>query len=150
MRPYGTAARSTTPCHRSIPARCGARWSGVFKSRGLTVAQPYAAIADSMLSLPDTTTKPDVIRALASDRLSAAFYERRKARAQIGDSEVRRGILPLLADSGRDAEWLERFACELFGAPDQRSLRQFLRAGVYRSCPRFPERRCGRSGYLKV
>ncbi len=130
--------------------QAGDREVGVFQSRGLTVAQPYAAIADSMLSLPDTTTKPDVIRALASDRLPAAFYERRKARAQIGDSEVRRGILPLLADSGRDAEWLERFACELFGAPDQRSLRNFIRAGVYRSCPRFPERRCGRSGYLKV
>lgn len=130
--------------------QAGDREVGVFQSRGLTVAQPYAEIFESMLSLPDTTTKPDVIRALAGDRLPAAYYERRKARAQIGDSEVRRGILPLLADSGRDAQWLERFACKLFGAPDQRSLRNFIRAGVYRSCPRFPERRCGRNGYLTV
>jgi Asparagine synthase len=130
--------------------QAGDREVGVFQSRGLTVAQPYAAIVDSVLSLPDTTTKPAVIKALAGDRLPEAFYGRRKARAQIGDSEVRRGILPLLADSGRDAEWLERFACKLFGAPDQRSLRNFIRAGAYRSCPRFPERRCGQSGYLAL
>lgn len=130
--------------------QAGDREVGVFQSRGLTVAQPYAAVSESMLSLPETATKPDVIRALAGDRLPAAFYERKKARAQIGDSEVRRGILPLLADSGRDAQWLERFAGKLFGAPDQRSLRNFIRAGVYRSCPRFPERRCGQNGYLTL
>jgi hypothetical protein len=128
----------------------GDREVGVFQSRGLTVAQPYAAVSESVLSLPDKVTKAGVIRALAGGRLPAAFYERRKARAQIGDTEVRRGILPLLADSGRDEEWLERLACELFGAPDPQSLRNFIRAGVYRSCPRFPERRCGRNGYLSV
>jgi len=130
--------------------QAGDREVGVFQSRGLTAVQPYAAVLGSMMSLPDTTTKPAVIRALAGHRLPAAFYERRKARAQIGDSEVRKGILPLLVDSGRDAEWLERFACKLFDAPDQRSLRNFIRAGVYRSCPRFPERRCGRNGYLTL
>jgi len=130
--------------------QAGDREVGVYQSRGLTVVQPYAAVAGSILSLPDTTTKPDVIRELAGHRLPAEFYKRRKARAQIGDSEVRMGILPLLVDSGRNAEWLERFACKLFGAPDQRSLRNFIRAGVYRSCTRFPERRCGQGGYLTL
>ncbi len=128
----------------------GDREVGIFQSRGLTAVQPYGAMFKSLLALPSAITKPDVIRALAGERLPAAFYERKKVRAQIGDTEARRGILPLLVDSGRDGEWLERRACELLGAPDQRSLRNFIRAGVYRSCPRFPERRCKGSGYLKV
>jgi hypothetical protein len=130
--------------------QAGDREVGVFHSRGLTAVQPYGAVFKSLLALPSAIAKPDVIRGLAGDRLPAAFYERRKIRAQIGDTEARRGILPLLVDSGRDGEWLERRACELLGAPDQQSLRNFIRAGVYRSCPRFPERQCGRSGYLKI
>lgn len=144
IRP-GTLRRALV---RGIQA--GDREVGVFQSRRLTVVQPYASVSESILSLPDATTKPDVIRALAGDRLPAAFYERKKARAQIGDTEVRTGILPLLADSGHDIEWLEGFACELFCVPDRRSLRNFIRAGVYRSCPHFPERRRGRNGYLSV
>jgi hypothetical protein len=130
--------------------QAGDREVGVFQSRGLTVAQPYTAVAASMLAVPDTPTKAAVIRALAGSRLPAAFYERRKARAQIGDSEVKSGILPLLVDSGRDAQWLERLASKLFDAPNQQLLRNFIRAGVYRSCPRFPERRCGQNGYLTL
>jgi hypothetical protein len=128
----------------------GDREVGIFHSRGLTVVQPYAAVYDRLLSLPETITKPEVIRELAVGRLPAAFYQRSKTRAQIGDTTLTRGILPLLADSGRDATWLERFATELFSAPGQQSLRNFIRAGIYRPCPRFPERRCGRNGYLAV
>jgi asparagine synthetase B (glutamine-hydrolysing) len=128
----------------------GDREVGVFQSRGLTTVQPYGAVFRNLLALPSAIEKPDVIRALAGDRLPTVFYERRKARAQIGDTEVRTGVLPLLVDSGRDDEWLERLACELFGAPDQWSLRNLIRAGMYRPCLRFPERRCERSGYLTI
>jgi hypothetical protein len=149
---YGLPAIRPDALRRALVrgVQAGDREVGVFRSRGLTAVQPYGAVSESLLALPGTIAKPDVIRALGGDRLPAVFYERKKIRAQIGDTEVRRGILPLLVDSGRDGEWLEQLACDLFGAPDQRSLRNFIRAGVYRSCPRFPERWCGRSGYLKV
>jgi hypothetical protein len=130
--------------------QAGDREVGVFQSRGLTVVQPYAAVSEKILALPNATSKPDAIRALAGDRLPPAFYERKKARAQIGDAEVTSGILPLFVDSGRDADWLERYACQLFAVRDRRLLKNFIRAGMYRPCSRFPERRCGQSGYLAV
>jgi hypothetical protein len=130
--------------------QAGDREVGVFQSRGLTTVQPYAAVFRRLLNLPGTLAKPDLIHSLAGDRLPAAFYKRVKARAQIGDAEVRGGILPLLADSGRDAQWLERLACNVLDVPDQRTLRNFIRAGSYRSCLVFPRRRCGQSGYLSV
>lgn len=126
--------------------QAGDREVGVFQSAGLIVAQPYVAVAGSLLRLP-LSDKPEVIRALAGGRLPAGFYQRGKMRAQIGDTEVREGILPLLTDTGRDPGWLEQYAASLFRtAPSE--LRGFLRAGVYRSCWQYPERRCGTSGYL--
>jgi asparagine synthetase B (glutamine-hydrolysing) len=130
--------------------QAGDREVGVFQSRQLTTIQPYAAVFRRLLDLPGTLAKPDLIHGLAGDRLPAAFYERIKARAQIGDPAVRSGILPLLADSGRDAQWLELLACKILGVQDQRALRNFIRAGVYRSCQVFPRRRSGASGYLSV
>jgi asparagine synthetase B (glutamine-hydrolysing) len=130
--------------------QAGDREVGVFQSRDLTAVQPYAAVFRRLLDLPGTLAKPDLIRGVADGRLPAAFYERVKARAQIGDTQVRSGILPLLADSGRDAQWLERLACNVLDVQDQRALRNFIRAGAYRSCQAFPGSRCGRSGYLSV
>jgi hypothetical protein len=130
--------------------QAGDREVGVFQSRGLTIVQPYAAVFRKLLDLPGALGKPDVIRGLSAGRYPASFYQRAKARAQIGDAEVRHGILPVLTGSGRDSEWLEQLGCTIFGAPDQRALRNFIRAGAYRSCPDFPGRRCGQSPYLKV
>ncbi|MGH8900426.1 MAG: asparagine synthase family protein [Egibacteraceae bacterium] len=128
----------------------GDREVGVFQSRGLTAIQPYGAVFRSLLLLPCAADKRDVIRTLAGNLLPTAFYRRVKVRAQIGDTEVKRGILPLLIDSGRDGEWLERFSCDVFGVPDPRVLRNFIRAGIYRPCQSWPPRRCGQSGYLKI
>jgi len=130
--------------------QAGDREVGVFQSRGLTVIQPYASVFRKLLDLPAALGKPDVIRGIAGDVFPPPFYLRAKARAQIGDPEVRGGILPLLADSGRGSEYLEQLARSIFGAPDRRVLRSFIRAGAYRSCQGFPGRRCGQSRYLQV
>ena len=130
--------------------QAGDREVGVFQSRGLTVIQPYASVFRKLLDLPAALGKPDVIRGIAGVVFPPPFYQRAKARAQIGDAEVHGGILPLLADSGRGSEYLEQLACSIFGVPGQRALRSFIRAGAYRSCQDFPGRRCGQSRYLQV
>lgn len=105
---------------------------GVFRSHGLDVVQPYALVVEELLQLPSSIAKADIVQALASDRLPAEVYSRSKIRAQIGDSDVRRGILPLLVDSGRDSRWLENEFCDIFKVNDRSMLRRFIRAGVYR------------------
>jgi len=121
----------------------GDREVGVFRSRGLDVMQPYATVFDDLLRLPSTVAKAEVIRTLAGGRLPAEVYRRPKIRAQIGDPVVRRGILPLLIDSGRDARWLENRFCKLFKIDDRAVLRRFIRGGVYRCADRFPGRSHG-------
>ncbi len=116
----------------------GDREVGVFRSHSLDVVQPYALVVEELLQLPSSIHKANVIHALAGDRLPAGIYCRPKTRAQIGDTDVRRGILPLLVDSGRDARWLEDEFCNIFKISDHSMLRRFIRAGVYRYPTRFP------------
>ncbi|MGH3901303.1 MAG: asparagine synthase-related protein [Pseudonocardiaceae bacterium] len=116
----------------------GDREVGVFRSHGLDVVQLYALVVEELLQLPSSIVKADVVHALAGDRLPAQIYGRPKARAQIGDPEVRRGILPLLVDSGRNSRWLEDEFCDIFKVSDRSMLRRFIRAGVYRYPTCFP------------
>ncbi len=116
----------------------GDREVGVFRSHGLDVVQPYALVVEELLQLPSSIAKADVVHALAGDRLPPEVYGRPKARAQIGDADVRRGILPLLVDSGRDARWLENEFSDIFKVSDRSMLRRFIRAGVYRYPTHFP------------
>lgn len=114
--------------------QAGDREVGVFAAHHLDVCQPYAAVAEQLLRLPNTLPKTAVIRALAGDRLPPEAYRRPKARAQIGNPTAHDGILPLLVDSGRDSHWLETAFCEAFQLGSPSDLHQFLRGGAYR-CP---------------
>jgi asparagine synthetase B (glutamine-hydrolysing) len=121
----------------------GDREVGVFASHGLDAVQPYASVFEQLLGLPSSAPKREVIRALAAGRLPAEVCDRPKARAQVGDSIVRHGILPVLADSGRDARWLEDSFREEFKISGRSALRGLVRAGVYRPLDRFPDSRHG-------
>jgi len=110
----------------------GDREIGVFSSRGLTVAQPYAHIFETLLQLPDPIDKINLIRALAGDLLPPWAYQNTKIRAQIGDLSAQEGILPLLINSGRDSRWLRSAFCRELGIPNPDVLRTVTRAGTYR------------------
>lgn len=116
--------------------QAGDREVGVFKARGLDVAQPYGWAFGKLLQLPDPVTKSKVIMSLAGPDLPDVLLGRPKVRAQIGDHEARSGILPQLVAAGYDDRWLETAFCQAFGLPDSRELRQFVRAGLYRPFPR--------------
>jgi asparagine synthetase B (glutamine-hydrolysing) len=128
--------------------QAGDREVGVFHAAGLEVVQPYAFFFDALLGVPSGIAKQDVIAAIAGDALPAEVYTRPKARAQIGDGEVVRGILPLLLDSDRDDRWLAAaFRAEMrVSAPE--GLGDFIRSGVYRCAVRYPSKPCGLTGFL--
>jgi len=114
----------------------GDREVGVFKAHGLDVAQPYGWTFERLLQLPDPVVKSKIIKGLAGPDLPEEMLSRPKVRAQIGDHEVRSGILPQLVGAGYDNRWLEAAFCQAFGIPDTRELTQFVRAGIYRPFPR--------------
>jgi hypothetical protein len=113
----------------------GDREVGVFKARGLDVAQPYGWTFERLLELPDPVIKSKIIKRLAGQHLPSEMLSRPKVRAQIGDREARRGILPQLVQQGYDNHWLEAAFCRAFRIPHPRELRQFVRAGIYRPFP---------------
>ncbi|HEX9033458.1 MAG TPA: asparagine synthase-related protein [Streptosporangiaceae bacterium] len=116
--------------------QAGDREVGVFKARGLDVAQPYGWAFEKLLRLPEPVIKSKIIKGLAGQDLPDEMLGRPKVRAQVGDREARNGILPQLVAAGYDHRWLEAAFCQAFGLPDARELRQFVRAGIYRPFPR--------------
>jgi asparagine synthetase B (glutamine-hydrolysing) len=116
----------------------GDREVGVFGAFGLTAAQPYAFCCDSLLAVPSDVLaesgKVPLMELIAEGRLGGISLRRPKIRAQIGDTSVVRGILPVLVRSGRDAAWLRRRFAERFDT-NEGELNRFVRGGVYRSGP---------------
>lgn len=128
--------------------QAGDREVGVFHAAGLEVVQPYAFFFEHLLGLPSGIAKQDVIASIAGNALPEEVYSRPKARAQIGDGEVVRGIMPLLLDSGRDEQWLaDAFRAEL-NVPADANLGEFIRNGVYRCALRYPSVPSGADGFL--
>lgn len=130
----------------------GDREVGVFGRHGLDVIQPYGLLADAFLELPvallrEANAKQNLTREVAGDVLPEWIFRRPKIRAQIGDSQCGAGILPTMADRGRDSAWLRRAFRDAFGIEDEGFFNRFIRAGVYRSLHAFP-RRVGKGGYL--
>lgn len=128
--------------------QAGDREVGVFHAAGLEVIQPYAFLFESLLGVPSGIAKQDVIEAIAGDALPREVYDRPKARAQIGDGEVVRGIMPLLLDSDRDGDWLAAAFRTEFRVPADLPLRDFIRMGVYRCAVGYPAAACGHDGFL--
>lgn len=130
----------------------GDREIGVFARHGLDLIQPYGLLADTFLDIPasllnESNTKQRLARQVAGDMLPDWIFSRPKVRAQIGNSQRVTGILPTLADRGRDSVWLRRAFRDTFGIEDEGFFNRFIRAGVYRSLRAFP-RRVGKGGYL--
>lgn len=130
----------------------GDREVGVFAAHGLDVIQPYGLIADALMQIPvpllnDPDTKVTVARQIAGDMLPDWIFTRPKVRAQIGNARCESGILPTLADSGRDSRWLRQTFRNTFGITDDGFFSRFIRAGSYRSLHAFPARLC-KSDYL--
>ncbi|HUZ53025.1 MAG TPA: asparagine synthase-related protein [Streptosporangiaceae bacterium] len=131
--PHVSPSKLRIALTRGIQA--GDREVGVFKARGLDVAQPYGWAFKRLLQFPDPVIKSKIIKGLAGPDLPDEMLSRPKVRAQIGDSEARSGILPQLVAAGFDNRWLEAAFCRAIGIPDARELRQFVRAGIYRPFP---------------
>lgn len=110
--------------------QAGDREVGVFAAHGLELAQPYGWIAEDLLALPDGPKSP-IITALASRDLPPGILTRPKVRAQIGDANARRGILPLLHRTGHGPDRLLRMFAEIYHCTPGEPAR-FLRAGRYR------------------
>lgn len=130
----------------------GDREIGVFAHHGLDVIQPYGLLADVLLGIPASylsgpDSKRQLAREVAGDLLPDWMFRQPKIRAQIGNARCVTGIVPTLADSGRDNAWLRRAFRDAFGIDDDGFFDRFIRAGVYRSLDRFP-RRVGRGDYL--
>jgi asparagine synthetase B (glutamine-hydrolysing) len=118
--------------------QCGDREVGVFAGRDLVVLQPYAQISHELLQLPAGMPKARIIRAMAGDLLPGEWYDRPKARAQIGGPTATHGILPLMVDTGRVGDQLEHEFCDAIGAASHPPLRGRIRAGVYRFPASYP------------
>jgi asparagine synthetase B (glutamine-hydrolysing) len=123
----------------------GDREIGVFGRHGMDVVQPYALVLEEYLRIPARLlegdgAKPALVKEIAGDLLPPFVLERRKVRAQIGTSEEPQGILPVLVDSGRDAEWLKEAWKRLFRVESDLGLRRFIRAGFYRPAFEFPDK----------
>ena len=119
----------------------GDREVGIFARHGLDVVQPYGLVVDQYLRLPGSLIAGDrfkqvLARAMAGDLLPDYIFERRKVRAQIGSSTAPIGILPVLAQHGYDAAWLQHAFCRLFHIDQPSLLSRFIRAGRYRSINR--------------
>ncbi len=116
------------------------REAGPFEAWGVPVVQPYAAAADLFVALPaEFLTAPDrkerLSRLVFGARIPAYVYARGKARAQVGDGDLRNGagVLGICADRGLDDQWLRRRFAELHGVRDLSALDRFIRGGRYRA-----------------
>ncbi len=130
----------------------GDREVGIFARHGLDLIQPYGLLLDLYLALPGSLlreghAKQTLARAIAGDLLPDWIFHRTKVRAQIGNSKEPAGILPVLSESGRDAEWIQNTFRELLGIEHGASLSRFIRAGIYRFINDFP-RRTTTNGYF--
>jgi len=130
----------------------GDREVGIFGRHGLDVIQPYGLLADVLLELPirlvsHEDSKQNLARAIAGDLLPDRIFARSKVRAQIGTSGEVTGILPVLLESGYDADWLRLTFRQAFGIDNDAFLSTFIHGGVYRSLPMFPTR-VGTDGFL--
>lgn len=118
--------------------QAGDREVGVFHAFGVDALQPYALCCDELLRIPsdacERAGKRPLMQRLADGLLPERLLARHKVRAQIGDTQAERGILPVLIDSGRDARWLEERYATLAGTTVG-AMRLFLRGGVYRVAP---------------
>lgn len=114
----------------------GDREVGVFSPHGLDVVQPYAWAANLLLELPDHLPKPTLSALLAAGDLPDDIVHRPKVRAQIGDHDAQRGILPLLLRAGLDASGLRAAFCREHHIDDPSALRRCVRAGIHRPLPR--------------
>ncbi|PYM96544.1 MAG: hypothetical protein DME04_01505 [Candidatus Rokuibacteriota bacterium] len=130
----------------------GDREVGVFGRHGLDIIQPYGLLADVLLELPirlvsHEDSKQNLARAIAGDLLPDWIFARTKVRAQIGTSRDITGILPVLLESGCDADWLRLTFRQAFGIDNDAFLSTFIHGGVYRSLSMFPTR-VGTDGFL--
>ena len=121
----------------------GDREIGVFNHHGLRVVQPYNFVLDQYLRLSDDVfcgpaAKQNLVNALAGDLLPSFIFQRKKVRAQIGDSDNVKGILPVLIDGGIDAAWLRSTFARLMKADDAKTVDNLIRMGIYRYYSRFP------------
>lgn len=119
----------------------GDREVGIFARHGLDVVQPYGLVVDQYLRLPGALIagerfKQALATAMAGDLLPDFILARPKVRAQIGSSIAPTGILPVLAQHGYDAAWLQTAFCRLFQIDQPSLLSRFIRAGRYRSISR--------------
>ena len=92
--------------------------------------------------------KQALVRKIAGDLLPGFLFTRPKVRAQVGDSTAQTGILPLLIQRGRGADWLRRAFCRLFNVEQVSFLDRFIRGGRYRSVRPFSDSRLVINGYV--
>lgn len=131
----------------------GDREVGVFNHHGLDVVQPYGLIVNQYHRLPPefiggNQSKQALAQKIAGDLLPEFLFKRRKVRAQVGDSTAHTGILPLLIQRGRGAEWLRRTFCRLFNIHSVGVLDRFIRGGRYRGVRPFSPQRLVIHGYV--
>lgn len=112
---------------------------GPFSAWGLPVIQPFAAVADRFLALPEAflsnpRRKADLGRLVFGGRIPAYVYDRPKVRAQVGDPSAGGGVLALCLDRGIDQAYLRARFAALHGlSPDAEPvLDRFIRCGRYR------------------
>lgn len=122
----------------------GDREIGVFGRHGLDVIQPYGLVAELYLALPtlfvrEPDAKQRLARGVGGDLLPGWIFGRPKVRAQIGDSLLPRGILPVLVDAGLGSKWLRKRFNDLFRIRDMVVSHQFIRAGNYRFIKEYPQ-----------
>lgn len=130
----------------------GDREIGVFNHHGLDIIQPYGLLMEQYLRLPNAlvreeNSKQNLVRAVAGDLLPPFIFERKKVRAQIGNSKKPSGILPVLLESGRNSAWLKKTFCERFAIKDSVFLNRFILMGLYRFMSDFPEERNPQCGF---
>jgi asparagine synthetase B (glutamine-hydrolysing) len=131
----------------------GDREVGVFNHHGLDVVQLYGLIVNQYHRLPRAfighkNAKQALVRKIAGDLLPSFLFTRPKVRAQVGDSTAQAGILPLLIQRGRGADWLRRAFCRLFNIEQAAFLDRFIRGGRYRSVRPFSDSRLVTNGYV--
>ena len=131
----------------------GDREVGVFNRHCLDVLQPYGLIVDQYLRLPrsfigGTSSKQALAKLMACDLLPGFVFDRPKVRAQIGDSTLHTGILPLLVQRGHGVAGLRRAFCRLFQIEHVAFLDRFVRAGRYRFVQGFSDARVTINGYV--
>lgn len=124
----------------------GDREVGIFGHHGIDVIQPYGLLIDQYLALPASMIghpnfKQLLVREMAGDLLPSFLFERRKARAQIGDPDGPGGLLSTLLRAGCDSGWLRRAFCHRFMVKEETILNGFIRLGRYRFLNEFPHRR---------